>query len=267
MLLLAVAVLLSVSAFLAIGILLVGGFGRTEGRVLATTALLAGYGLVGLSPTILLDQRRWIRLALTGLGLAAVGASLAVVSVWTNRPSDGLGRTVGSVTAFALASAQACALTARRRLHDPPVVRRLFALSLPLAFAVASMFTALLWTHSGAHGYARLLGALAVLDLLIVALQPILARARPLEAFYRLRIVVEPAETLELDIEAIDLATAAAKAIRTVEHNGRRIVRLEVAEPAQSPDGYRGTLTSPRDLRLRPYRSGIRGDSRIRLPP
>ena len=57
-LLLAVAACLSVSALLAIGILLVGHFGETEVRILATTALLAGYGLLTLPATILLDQGR-----------------------------------------------------------------------------------------------------------------------------------------------------------------------------------------------------------------
>jgi hypothetical protein len=44
--LLAVAGLLTAAAALAIGILLFGDFGSTEGRILATTALLAGYGLL-----------------------------------------------------------------------------------------------------------------------------------------------------------------------------------------------------------------------------
>ena len=41
-----VAALLSGAAALAIGILLFGDFGTTEGRILASTALLAGYGLL-----------------------------------------------------------------------------------------------------------------------------------------------------------------------------------------------------------------------------
>ena len=57
-LLLSVAVLLSVSAALAVGILLFGEFGETEGRVLATTGLLAGYGLLALPAAMLLDRRR-----------------------------------------------------------------------------------------------------------------------------------------------------------------------------------------------------------------
>jgi hypothetical protein len=85
-LLLAVAGLLSASALLAIGILLVGHFGETEGRILTMTALLAGYGLVALPSTMLLDQGRSTHLAFGGLVLAVVGASLALA------PSGRVGR-------------------------------------------------------------------------------------------------------------------------------------------------------------------------------
>jgi len=52
-LLLCVAGLLSASALLAIAILLVGRFGSTEGKILGSTALLAGYGLIAL-PAVML---------------------------------------------------------------------------------------------------------------------------------------------------------------------------------------------------------------------
>lgn len=236
-LLLVVAGLLSASALLAIGILLVGHFGRTEGRILGTTGLLAGYGLVGLPSTILLDQRRLVRLPVVGLALAAVGASVALTAVWTDNPSAALVRTVGTVTVFALATAQSCALAARRHERDPTLVRRLFSLSVALAVSIAAMFASLLWARIGQGDYPRLLAALIVLDLAVVALQPIIARARRSSSIYRLRLVVEPGETLVMDVEAVDLAAAAAKTIRTLEGDGRRILRLAIGEPpAEQPE-------------------------------
>lgn len=234
-LLLVVAGLLSASALLAIGILLVGHFGRTEGRILGTTALLAGYGLVSVPATVLLDQRRLVRLAVTGIVLAAAGASVALTAVWMNRPPGDLGRTVGTVTALALAAAQSCAMSARRRVRDPGPVRRLFGLSVGLAGVVAAMFSALLWARIGEGAYVRLLAALVVADLLVVALQVILARARPAPAVHRLLVVVEPDERVRVDVEAVDLAAAAAKAIRTVEEQGRRVLRLEVGQDPATP--------------------------------
>lgn len=227
-LVLAVAVLLSASALLAIGILLIGHFGESEGRILATTALLAGYGLVALPSTILLDQERFRRVAAAGLALAAVGASLALAAVWSGEPPDELGKAGGTATALALASGQWSALAARRRERDSALVRRLFALSFVLAAVAAAMFTALLWAQIERETYVRLLAALVVFDLLVVALQPILARARPVGALHRLRIVVEPGGTVVMNVEAADLAAAAAKAIRALERDGRRVLRIEV---------------------------------------
>jgi hypothetical protein len=223
----AVAGLLSASALLAIGILLAGRFGETEGRILTTTALLAAYGLVSLPSTMLLDQGRSARLALGALTLAAVSASLTLASIWTGNPPAALGKAVGTATVLALASAQNSALVARQSARDPLWVRRLFAASCALAAAVAAMVTVLLWVQIGGGSYVRLLASLAVLDLLAVALQPILARIRPLGAPHTIRIVVEPGKTLQLNVEASDLATAAAKAIRMLERDGHRILSLE----------------------------------------
>lgn len=223
-LLVAIAASLTATALLAIGILLFGDFGQTEGRILATTALLAGYGLLALPAGFLVDRARLPALAASVLVLAAGGFALAVASVWTSEPPAALDKTVVTVTAFAVASTQTAALAARRRARDPGSVRRLFALSVVLVLVVAGMAAAGAWAEIDRDAYFRILASVAVLDVLAVALQPILALARPEAAVYRLRILVEPAEEIEKTIEAADFATAAARAIRAVERNGRRVV-------------------------------------------
>jgi len=236
-LLLAVAALMSAAAALAIGILLFGDFGATEGRLLATTALLAGYGLVALPAAILQDQQRLSSLAAAVVGLALFAAGLSVAAVWQDEPHDVLGKAIGTVTGWLLASAQVSALAARQREQDPRLVRRLFAGSSVLAVVVAAMFTALLWAEIDREGYARVFAALVVLDALLVALQPILVRARPAVTVHRLRIVVAPAESVELSVEAPDLAAAASKAIRMLERDGRRVLLLEVSDRTAEPIG------------------------------
>lgn len=94
--LLAVASLLTAAAALAIGILLFGDFGSTEGRILATTALLAGYGLMTLPAAILRDQRRAAGLTGALVALAVAAASLTTVAVWTDE-ADVLGKAIGTV--------------------------------------------------------------------------------------------------------------------------------------------------------------------------
>ncbi len=174
-LLLGVVGLLCAAALLAIAILLVGRFGPTERRVMATTLLLAGYGLVSLPGVILLDQRRSRTLAETAIGLAGIAAALATVSVWGLSDVEAVGKSVGTATILAVAAAQVAALTARRAEHDPPVVHELFAASCVTAAVAAGFAITLLWAQPSASLYARLLGALVVLDLLLVALQPVVA--------------------------------------------------------------------------------------------
>jgi hypothetical protein len=254
-LLLAVAALLSASALLAVTILLVGHFGETEGRLLATTALLAGYGLVAMPSAMLLDRRRAVPLATAGLALAGAGALLSLVAVWSGEPSPRLGKVVGTVTAFALATAQTSALAVRSG-RGPAAVRRLFALSCLLAGTAAALFAAMLWAEADSDVFARFLAALVVLDLLVVALQPLLAMLRGGGALHRLRVGVDPGGIVELEVEAADRAAAAAKAIRSLERRGRRVRTLEFAGPQVSAPRERraaGTLLGeePCDVRDR----------------
>lgn len=175
--LLAVASLLTAAAALAIGILLFGDFGSTEGRILATTALLAGYGLMTLPAAILRDQRRAAGLTGALVALAVAAASLTTVAVWTDE-ADVLGKAIGTVNGWLVVAVQPAALTLRRREHDARFVRLLFAASSALVVVLALMFTVLLWAEIDSERYGRVFGALLVLNVLLVALQPILARAR-----------------------------------------------------------------------------------------
>ena len=234
--LLAVAGLLTAAAALAIGILLFGDFGSTEGRILATTALLGSYGLLTLPAAILRDQRRARALTDAVVALALVAASLSIVAVWSDQPSDLLGKAVGSANGWLVAAVLPAALTLRRREHDPRVVRRLFVASSALMVALASMFTFLLWAEVDSERFGRVFGALLVLDVLLVALQPILARARPAGGVHRLRLRVETGATIALTIEAPDLSVASSRAIRAAEREGHRVVGLDVVGAGTAPD-------------------------------
>jgi hypothetical protein len=172
-LLLGVAGLLCVSALLAIAILLVGRFGDTERRIVGTTLLLAGYGVVSLPGVILLDRGSHGMLAEGAIALAAVAAGLAVVSVWGFSGTDAVGKSVGTATIFAVAVAQAAALVARQTERDPPTVRRLFTASCFTAALAAALAVAMIWAQPIGVPGARLVAALVVLDLLLVALQPL----------------------------------------------------------------------------------------------
>lgn len=223
----AIAASLIATALLAIGILLFGDFGETEGRILGTTALLAGYALLTLPAGFLFDQARLPSLAAAVVTLAAAGLALSLTAVWTNGSSDLLGKSVMTVTVFAAAATQTAALAARRRAGDPTSVRALFTASCVLALILAALATVAAWAEIDDSLYFRIVAAVAVLDVLLVVLQPVVALARPRGEAHHLRLTVDPGDELETTIEAADFAAAAARAIRTAERDGRRVVRLE----------------------------------------
>lgn len=228
LLLLGVAGLLCASALLAIGILLFGHFGRTEGRILATTALLGGFGLLALPAAILADRGTLRALVVAVVALDLAAASLALAALWSDAPGEALGKTFGTALFLLLAVVQTAALAGRRRASDPNLVRALFRASVLLAALAAALLTGLVWSQPDGEAAGRAAGSLVVLDALAVALQPILARARPAPAPVHLRATVAGGERVELTIDAPDPASAAAKAIRALEREGRHVRLLEL---------------------------------------
>lgn len=232
--LLGVAGLLIAAAALAIGILLFGDFGSTEGRILGTTAVLGLYGLLALPAAILGDRRQAAILVAVVVVLVAAGATLAIALIWTDDPSERLGRLFGTSAAWLAAAVLPAALTLRRRESDARAVQRLFAASSALAVVLAVLFTVLQWADDASDRLGRVFGALLVLESLLVALQPVLARARRAARVYRLRVRVAAGSGPDMEIEAPDLAGAAARAIRAVERGGQDVLGLDVVD--RTPD-------------------------------
>jgi Ala-tRNA(Pro) deacylase len=170
-----VAGALVVTALLAIAILLFGELGRTEGHILATTFLLAAFGLLAVPGAILIDQRRASALALASLGLCATGFALGTATTWAGEPPDALDKLTGTVVTFALAAGQTAALTARRRDADPPAVRMLATAATVAAAVLAGTAATAIWLEPDAELVARLFAAGLVLDVLLVALVPVTA--------------------------------------------------------------------------------------------
>jgi hypothetical protein len=228
LLLAATAGSLCVTAALAIGILLFSEFGATQGRILGTTALIGVFGLLALPAGVLIDQRRLRGLALLLVALCGLGFAAAVATVWTPDPPDAFGNTVTTLAVFAIATTQTAALAARGSSRDPRIVRRLLLASTGLAFLVASLLSVLVWGGFEQETYFRVLAALAVADVLSVALQPILARLRPVEqpSSYRLRLYLESGKELDFELEAPTFVQALGQAVATAERQGR-VTRID----------------------------------------
>jgi peptidoglycan/LPS O-acetylase OafA/YrhL len=225
----AVVVSLVATAAIAIATLLAGDFGETEGRVLLTTASISFFGLLSLAPGVLLEQGRLRPLALAGLALAGLGFVLALNLIWLqwDDAEDWSWKSLVVVVAAALAATQASGVESRRRDGDGPWVRRLALASHSSVAATAALVSiAALWEVDD-DGYYRALGAVAVANVLLVALQPVLRRGGTQPAGQRLAIVLESGSRVEREVRARDFAAAVERAIRDVERSGERVVRVE----------------------------------------
>ena len=92
------------------------------------------------------------------------------------------------------------------------------------------MATAALWAETEREAHLRLLGAIIVLDILLVALQPVLLRLRHEQVDRRLRIADTSGRTVDVTVHSASLADAVARAIRSVERDGRHVHSLELLE-------------------------------------
>ena len=246
LLLSAVAAVLTLTALLAIGILLFGRFGETEGRVLGTTIFLALFGLLSLPAAILLDQERQRGLAALLFALSVVGFVLATAGIWIGDPPEAFGKLTATVVAFGLASTQTAALAARRREDDAPLLRLLFAGSTALAFALAAVGSTAIWVGVDSQLFLRTFGAAVVLDVLLVALQPVLALLRRPQRRYVLHLRLDEAGEVDVTVEASRLSRAAAHAIDDAEQAGAAVVAVEVVDGRFEPTAARHEVGSER---------------------
>jgi hypothetical protein len=233
------------TASLAIGFLLFAEFDETTWKIIGTTAFVGGFSLLGLPGAALLDQGRAIVLGWATLVVAGAGLIWSLFLLWTE--ADTGWKLLAILIAFAGAGSQASTTTGRRRTDDPPSVGILYAAGLVGAVLVASMISLAAWQEIEDGGFYRVLGALAVADLLTVVLQPILRRTRggpapqPIrgEAYaFTCTLDARPAELpswatpgsdreIRCRIHASDFASAVSTAISALEQTGGNVLRIE----------------------------------------
>ena len=228
MVLVIVVAALCAAAALAIAVLILGEFGDVQGRILMSCAALAAFGLLGLPAAALVDRGRGRPLAAAVVVAAAAGFALFMAMLWWgDDPPAGLLKATASVCAVAVALAQVAALWARRRDGDPGAVRTFFLASCALAGVLAAMVVVAVSWEIEAAAYYRLLGVLVVLDVLLVALQPTLARLAAARVTHPLRVVLATGERRDVEVAGRDLASAMAAAVRSAEREGGTVVRVE----------------------------------------
>jgi hypothetical protein len=225
---------LCATALLAIAGLLIGEFGATQGRILLTTALISAYSLLALPGGVLLDQGRVVGLAWTLLALVTVAFLISMELIWVewDDASDVTWKSLVVVTAGAAALSQIAASSSRARPDDPRSVTVIFRISIGAVLVLAVLVSVAALADIGESGYYRALGAVAVADLLLVVLQPVvrrMARENGAEMFRVVCLVEREGTRHEVEREqpGREFAAAAAAVIRELERDGDRVLRLE----------------------------------------
>lgn len=159
----------SVAALMGVTALITGnGFGDTENRILLTTLLVGVASVVVLCCLATADTSAQ-PVGIAG-GLAAVvatGAALVIIwASWETEPPLALGRTFG-VAAIAAATLAQSSLLLTIGPHRTRLVLRLLAGTLVMAAVLAGLTSALvLGFEPHGSGYPRLIGVVAILDVL-----------------------------------------------------------------------------------------------------
>jgi hypothetical protein len=221
------------TAALAIGFLLLADFDERTWKVIGTTALLSGFSLLALPGAALLDQGRALALGWANVLLAAVGLTYSLVLLWTE--ADSGWKPLVALVGFTGAAAQASGTTARRRTDDPPSVMLLYLAGLAGGAILALLISNAAWQEVEDSGYYRLVGALAVAEVLVVLLQPILRRTGSSRApapaaatdGFSFTVTLDDGREVPYRDEARDFAAAVASAISELERSGATVLRVE----------------------------------------
>jgi hypothetical protein len=218
--LLGAAAIVSVAALVAIGTVLSGDFGETEGRIFATLATTFAAGSTVLAGLACLGRGVSRPLGVAGVVLASAGFLLWSAEIWGEYDSDGYWKLVGVLTAWTLALL--VVMTTRLMLTSPALVRRLYPATAAAAAGAAALASVMILREQG-DGW-QLFAVLLILALLGEALAPILERFTAADDTFAERIlgVVGSAEIVA--VRGGDSHSVEIGGTRTKLSPGERIV-------------------------------------------
>jgi hypothetical protein len=232
-LLLAIVGALCLSGLIAILALLAGNLGETEWKILASTGGFALASLFAMRGTILLDQGRHRDLGWTVIGLSTLALLLELKVVWVDDgDSDVTWKALAITAGFAGALGQIATSLARRRSTDPPALSRLGWAAGACALTVEALIAFAAIEEVGDADYYRFLGAVFILDVLLVALESVVRRlgapaATPAGAAPFV-CVLSDGQRIRPQSHDRDLPTAVAAALRELTARGKRVRSVEL---------------------------------------
>lgn len=214
---------LCATAAVGMVVLLSRDFDSLTARILLTTTTISVCALLVVPATMLLDRDRRTHLGRSSAVLTVVGLVVTLTLIWVDDRPVWLWKAWGVVGTLALAAAQGCAVESRRRDDDTQVVRRLVTGSAVSGALLTGLGVVAILAEIDSESYYRFLGAVAILDVLLVALVAVLRRGGgPANRTHRLRVDGRLVES-----PGRDFAAAVANAIRAAEHEGTTVRRIE----------------------------------------
>ena len=218
-------VALCVTAAIAILVLLTRSFDDTTWRILGTTTTIAVCALLAVPVGALLERGLRRLLARTSGALTGATFVLTVAAIWHTSHDAAYAKAWGVIATLALAAAQACAVESRRRDTDSPNTRLLVTGSAVTGSLLAGLGSLAIVSEIESGGFYRVLGALAILDVLLVVMVAVVRRgAGRIDQTHGLRV-----DGRFVESPGRDFAAAVANAIRDAERSGETVRRVERA--------------------------------------
>jgi len=204
-------------------VLIARRFDETTWRILGTTTTIAVCALLAVPVGVLLERGERRALARASGALTAATLVLTVAGIWAMPHGSAYAKTWAVIATVTLAAAQACAVESRRRDSDSANIRLTVAGSSLIGSLLAALGSLAILAEIASSGFYRALGAVAILDVLLVAGVAVARRgAGPIDQKHRLRIDGRLVES-----PGRDFAAAAANAIRDAERHGQPVRRVE----------------------------------------
>ena len=162
-----------VSALLGIWALLVGEFGRLEGKVLITSLCISGASILAMICGVAWERCPVRLLPPTGLALAVLGFALLIVLVWVEADSEHAWKASGSILLLATAAAHG-ALLSLARLRRPH--RWLFPAAYGSSALLAILVLVAMWGEIEDERIWRWTGVFSILLCAFTILVPVFQR-------------------------------------------------------------------------------------------
>ena len=170
--LLGAATLVSVAALVAIGAIVNGDFGDTEGKIFATLATAFVAGSAAIAGIACLERSVSRPFGVLGVGLALVGFVLWTDQIWAEHHSDEYWKLLGLILTWTLVVL--VVTTTRLMTRSPQLVRTLYPATAVAAAGAGAVVSVMVLRENG-DGW-QLFAVLLVLALLGETLTPILQR-------------------------------------------------------------------------------------------